>query len=111
MCTSNYKEAKETDLANGHFDAGSSSYALLVLVLPCDPERKWQNDALDLVTAVASQVIVEKPTEQPEELGSLVVKSSICKVAVRMWVSDNSDRYHIFNTSYLRIDSFLLLIC
>ncbi|XP_024387114.1 ethylene receptor 1 isoform X1 [Physcomitrium patens] len=58
MCTSNYKEAKETDLANGHFDAGSSSYALLVLVLPCDPERKWQNDALDLVTAVASQVAV-----------------------------------------------------
>ncbi|KAG0630950.1 hypothetical protein M758_1G215900 [Ceratodon purpureus] len=63
MSTSNFKETKDLDLANGdlangQIDAASSSYALLVLILPCDPERKWLDDELDVVTAIAGQVAV-----------------------------------------------------
>jgi hypothetical protein len=63
MSTSNFKETKDLDLSNGdlvngHLDAASSSYALLVLILPCEPERKWLDDELDVVTAIAGQVII-----------------------------------------------------
>lgn len=35
----------------------ASTYALLVLVLPDDPGRQWQAQDLDVVTAVADQVL------------------------------------------------------
>jgi len=51
------------DLANGHIDAGKASNALLVLVLPCDPERTWQTEELDAVTAIAGQVSIAIETQ------------------------------------------------
>jgi len=57
VSTSNFEDAKDMDLANVHIDAGMASNALLVLVLPCDPERTWETEELDVVTAIAGQVI------------------------------------------------------
>lgn len=54
MSTSHFKDGIEITGGSGNQEA--SSYALLVLVLPCDPKRKWHNHELDLVTAVADQV-------------------------------------------------------
>lgn len=72
MSTSNYTEAKEMDLANGHFDAGMASNALLVLILPCDPERTWQTEELDVVTAIAGQVFAAEPNSWTvKEIGNL----------------------------------------
>lgn len=68
MSTSNFKDLdlSNGDLASSHLDAETSLYALLVLVLPCEPERTWLDDELDVVTAIAGQVIIAEPA--PEQL-------------------------------------------
>lgn len=89
-CFSNFKETKDLvlangDLANGQIDPASSSYALLVLILPCDPERKWLDDELDVVTAIAGQVIAADPTsEQYEESGIYLQTAPFCNI-VDVW--------------------------
>lgn len=57
MSTSHFKDVREASVANGHLPE-ASSYAFLVLVLPNDPERKWQGHEFDVVTAVADQVYI-----------------------------------------------------
>jgi hypothetical protein len=64
MSTSHFKDGKEMNAVNGQSEG--STYAFLVLVLPCDPMREWHTHELDMVTAVADQVFVQtlrmKPT-------------------------------------------------
>jgi len=55
MSTSHFKDFSEASVANGHLPE-ASSYAFLVLVLPNDPQRRWQGYEFDMVTAVADQV-------------------------------------------------------
>ena len=59
MSTSHFKDVKEANdvTVNGQLPE-ASSYAFLVLVLPNDPQRKWQGHELDMVTAVADQVYI-----------------------------------------------------
>lgn len=59
MSTSSYEEAKQKDLTMGQIDPGKASNALLVLVLPCIPERTWESEELDVVTAITGQVCTE----------------------------------------------------
>jgi hypothetical protein len=55
MTTSHFK--LESTIAEGHLPE-ASAYAFLVLVLPNDPQRKWQGHEFDMVTAVADQVCI-----------------------------------------------------
>ena len=101
MSTSNFKEGKDLDLSNGdlvggNIDAGASSYALLVLVLPCDPERKWLDDELDVVTAIAGQVIAAEPApRQLKEVG-IFCKRLRSAMLFMCGISDYSNDFRSF---------------
>jgi hypothetical protein len=56
MSTSHFKDFSEVSVTNSQLPE-ASSYAFLVLVLPNDPQRKWQGYEFDMVTAVADQVL------------------------------------------------------